>query len=72
MPNLFPGYVGSVDVQHQRETIWLHAAVCRAVTTSHRDPRVEATEISVSGRAVRQHSWKLAELSRAASGTTGV
>lgn len=54
MPNLFPGYVGSVDVQHQRETIWLHAAVCRAVTTSYRDPRVEAIEINVSAGLAEQ------------------
>lgn len=37
-----------MDVQHQRKKNWLHAAVCRAVMTGHRDPRAEATEISVS------------------------
>lgn len=48
MPSLFPGYVGSVDVQHQRKKTWLRAAVGRAVVTSHSDPGVEATEISVA------------------------
>lgn len=63
MPNLLPGYVDSVDVQHQRKKNWLHAAVCRAVITSHCDPRVEATEISVSAALAEQYdstvgSWQ--------------